>query len=419
MCRCVSIMPGMTMPPAASISNVPSGTSRPGPDRLDRARRRRARRRRRRSGARRPSSARCRARKTIGRPGSGVEAFVLTGLLRVGSRDEDRSSGRRRRGAGAPTRRRRRRAGRRRDRRRARPPAACPVRRRYASRLSSSGGWATEKPRTSSDFERISGAGSVISRAAMLPTSTWRAQWAAARIAATAGAPQSMSIVTSTPSARRLAQHVRPARRADLDDCVRARAVQPVARAAGGDDPAGAEDPGRLNRDAPDRARRAEHEHRLPRLQSGTPLQREPRAEPGVAERGRHRVVDAVGHGQQRVAPGRACARPSSRRAARSRRSTRACRRPSAPRRRCPRRSAAAAGRCRTCRSPCAGRGGAGPPRRRPRARSRRVPAGRRTPRPAASSRAREVRLHAPAECRRWAAGAQPRGTASQGERAT
>src|SRR5215467_4896657 len=31
MCRCVSIMPGMTMPPDASISAVPSGTSSPGP----------------------------------------------------------------------------------------------------------------------------------------------------------------------------------------------------------------------------------------------------------------------------------------------------------------------------------------------------------------------------------------------------
>ena len=31
MCRCVSIMPGITMPPEASISTVPSGTSRPGP----------------------------------------------------------------------------------------------------------------------------------------------------------------------------------------------------------------------------------------------------------------------------------------------------------------------------------------------------------------------------------------------------
>src|SRR4051812_17636942 len=31
MCRCVSIIPGITRPPEASISNVPSGTSRPGP----------------------------------------------------------------------------------------------------------------------------------------------------------------------------------------------------------------------------------------------------------------------------------------------------------------------------------------------------------------------------------------------------
>ena len=31
MCRWVSIMPGMTMPPVASISAVPSGTSRFGP----------------------------------------------------------------------------------------------------------------------------------------------------------------------------------------------------------------------------------------------------------------------------------------------------------------------------------------------------------------------------------------------------
>ena len=27
MCRCVSIMPGVTMPPVASISTVPSGTA--------------------------------------------------------------------------------------------------------------------------------------------------------------------------------------------------------------------------------------------------------------------------------------------------------------------------------------------------------------------------------------------------------
>ena len=31
MCRCVSIIPGITMPPVASISVVPSGTSRCGP----------------------------------------------------------------------------------------------------------------------------------------------------------------------------------------------------------------------------------------------------------------------------------------------------------------------------------------------------------------------------------------------------
>jgi hypothetical protein len=31
MCRCVSIMPGSTMPPAASISTVPAGTSSAGP----------------------------------------------------------------------------------------------------------------------------------------------------------------------------------------------------------------------------------------------------------------------------------------------------------------------------------------------------------------------------------------------------
>src|SRR5215210_1050786 len=61
MCRCVSTMPGMTMPPAASISKVPSGTSSTAP-----------------------------RRKTIGRPASGMGAFVLTGLLPGGSRDEDR-----------------------------------------------------------------------------------------------------------------------------------------------------------------------------------------------------------------------------------------------------------------------------------------------------------------------------------------
>src|SRR4051794_33777781 len=83
MCRCVSIMPGMTMPPEASISNVPSGTSRSGPTASMRSP----------TTSTSPGSCRVWAssrvstvprRKTIGRPGSGVEVF--TGLL---SRDKD------------------------------------------------------------------------------------------------------------------------------------------------------------------------------------------------------------------------------------------------------------------------------------------------------------------------------------------
>ena len=46
MCRWVSIIPGITMPPDASISSVPSGASQVRPDRGDPARRRRGRRRR-------------------------------------------------------------------------------------------------------------------------------------------------------------------------------------------------------------------------------------------------------------------------------------------------------------------------------------------------------------------------------------
>src|SRR4051812_4840755 len=83
MCRWVSIIPGMTMPPEASISNVPSGTSRSGPTASMRSP----------TTSTSPGSWRsCEAlsvstvprRKTIGRPGSGGEAF--TGLL---SRDKD------------------------------------------------------------------------------------------------------------------------------------------------------------------------------------------------------------------------------------------------------------------------------------------------------------------------------------------
>src|SRR3954463_762924 len=89
MCRCVSIMPGITMPCAASISNDPSGTSRPGPTASMRSPTTRT------SASSRSSCASFMVstvppRKTIGRPGSGVEAFVLTGLLGVGSRDEAR-----------------------------------------------------------------------------------------------------------------------------------------------------------------------------------------------------------------------------------------------------------------------------------------------------------------------------------------
>src|SRR5215210_5883919 len=89
MCRWVSIIPGMTMPPAASTSNVSSGTSSAGPTASIRSPTTRTS----------PSSMiRCASsivrtvprRKTTGRPGSGVEAFVLTGLLRVGSWNEDR-----------------------------------------------------------------------------------------------------------------------------------------------------------------------------------------------------------------------------------------------------------------------------------------------------------------------------------------
>ena len=72
-------------------------------------------------------------------------------------------------------------------------------------------------------------------------------------------------------------------------------------------------------------------------------------AEAGVAERGRDGVVDALGDVEQRVGAARACARPSSRGARRSRRSTRAGRRRAGPRRRCRRRTAAAAGPCRRC----------------------------------------------------------------------
>src|SRR4051812_22092205 len=88
MCRWVSIIPGMTMPSEASISKVPSGTSSPGPTASIRSPTTRTS----------PSSTiRCPSsivstvprRKTIGRPGSGVEAFALTGLLPVGSWDED------------------------------------------------------------------------------------------------------------------------------------------------------------------------------------------------------------------------------------------------------------------------------------------------------------------------------------------
>src|SRR5215213_1858522 len=89
MCRWVSIMPGMTMPPAASISNVSSGTSSPGPTASMRSPTTRT------SAS---SSSSCASfmvstlpcRKTIGRPVSGMGAFVLTGLLPGGSRDEDR-----------------------------------------------------------------------------------------------------------------------------------------------------------------------------------------------------------------------------------------------------------------------------------------------------------------------------------------
>src|SRR5829696_2839663 len=88
-------MPGITMLSAASISNVPSGTSRPGPTasmRLPTTR----------TSASSSSSwasfivSTVPPRKTIGRPGSGSGAFVVIGLLVVVSGDEDqlRAAGR-------------------------------------------------------------------------------------------------------------------------------------------------------------------------------------------------------------------------------------------------------------------------------------------------------------------------------------
>src|SRR3954452_14476010 len=82
MCRCVSIMPGMTMPPEASISSAPSGASSPGPTASMR------------SPTTSTSASRCISwasfivrtvprRNTIGRPGC---SSLLMGLL---SRDED------------------------------------------------------------------------------------------------------------------------------------------------------------------------------------------------------------------------------------------------------------------------------------------------------------------------------------------
>ena len=80
MCRCVSIIPGMTMPPEASISKLPSGTSSAGPTAAI-------------SSPTTSTSARSStacassivntvpARRTTGRPGSGVEAsLVMAGV---------------------------------------------------------------------------------------------------------------------------------------------------------------------------------------------------------------------------------------------------------------------------------------------------------------------------------------------------
>src|SRR4051794_20731875 len=89
MWRCVSIMPGMTMPPEASISSAPSGTSSPGPTASMRSP----------TTSTSPSSTTSWAsfivstvppRNTIGRPGC---SSLLMGLL---SRDEDllRAAGR-------------------------------------------------------------------------------------------------------------------------------------------------------------------------------------------------------------------------------------------------------------------------------------------------------------------------------------
>ena len=136
----------------------------------------------------------------------------------------------------------------------------------------SSGGWATEKPRTSSETERIAGAGSVDRRApASLPTWTWRAYRAAACIAASAGSPHSVSIVTSHAAAGGLAERGREVVvRVELDDRVGAALEQPLEALARGAPP-------RRRGPAPssfaactaiaaDRAGRAEHEHRLARL---------------------------------------------------------------------------------------------------------------------------------------------------------
>ena len=360
-----------------------SRTSPPGPP----ARARRPRCARRRRGRRRPARTSCASsivstvprRRTIGRPGSGVEASVLM----LGS-FPGRVTGR------GPV------FG---------PPAAWRWRSHavgdvverdavdvdgdvaaggvlgQAQVAPRAGGRAAggrrEKPRTSSETERMSGAGSVISAPAMFPTSTWRAPRAAACMAASAGAPHSMSIVTSTAPPRGLADPLgRGRRRVDLHDGVRAALEEPRAgarRAVGGDDAAGAE---QLRRPArrrcrPRRSRRARAPSRpaagrratparatpprpvLPSAaatSSSTPSATSSSASCGTSVRS---AIEPYG-GTRRVEVDA----PAVLEAADAVRSDHA--------------TAAAAGPCRRCRTPCAGRGGAGP-RRRPRPRRSRA----------------------------------------------